>query len=53
MKNDKKKCPECGSEKLIKHGIRFAGRKGNRAKVQQYQCRDCGRITVKPIGGNK
>lgn len=41
-------CPECGSDELIKFGKRFAFRNGERVRVQQYQCKRCGRITVKP-----
>jgi transposase-like protein len=45
------KCPECGSAKLNKYGLRFVagGKKGGkRQKVQQYQCQSCGRVTIKP-----
>lgn len=38
------KCPECNSVRLIKFGKKFS----NRRLVQQYQCKDCGRITIKP-----
>ena len=37
-------CPECHSRRLIKFGIKLV----KRQKAQQYQCKDCGRITVKP-----
>lgn len=44
------KCPECGSVRLIKFGKKFVILPaGKRERVQQYQCRDCGRITVHPI----
>jgi predicted RNA-binding Zn-ribbon protein involved in translation (DUF1610 family) len=40
------RCPECGSEKLIKYGNRvFIARK----LVSQYLCKDCGRRTVHPV----
>jgi transposase-like protein len=44
------KCPECGSNNLVKFGKKFAKDKetGERVKNQQFQCKDCGRITVKP-----
>lgn len=44
------RCPECNSNRLIKFGTRFArNRQSNRRLVvQQYQCKNCGRITVKP-----
>lgn len=48
IKTNKRKqtmCPECRSYRLIKFGTKVVKRK----KVQQYQCKDCGRITVKPI----
>jgi len=45
------KCPECNSENLIKLGKKFSKNKetGNRKRIQQYQCKECGRITIKPI----
>ena len=52
-KQEKLMCPECGSEKLIKFGMRWVKREGKRVKVQQFSCRDCGRISIKPVGGNK
>ncbi len=44
------KCPECQSTKLIKFGKRFWGKwkTGRRRKVQQWQCKKCGRITIHP-----
>lgn len=48
------RCPECGSTSLMKFGKKFAKREGKRIRVQQYQCQDCGRISIKPIiGGSK
>lgn len=44
-------CPECGSDKLIKFGMRFARMVDKRVKVQQFQCCSCGRITIKPMEG--
>jgi len=46
------KCPECGSPNLMKFGKKFVKDSvtGERHRVQQYQCRDCGRITVHPVG---
>lgn len=45
------KCPECFSENLIKFGKKFARDKGTgkRVKKPQFQCKDCGRITVNPL----
>ena len=37
-------CPECLSTQLIKFGVKF----NNRRIVQQYQCKNCGRITIYP-----
>lgn len=52
-KENSKRCPECGRERLIKFGMRWVRREGKRVKVQQFSCRDCGRITIKPLGGNE
>jgi len=41
------KCPECGSKRLIKFGKRWIRRR----QIQQWQCRNCGRITVYPKKG--
>jgi transposase-like protein len=41
-------CPECGSDKLIKFGKKFAKRGIKRELIQQYQCKNCGRVTVNP-----
>ncbi|KKM73132.1 hypothetical protein LCGC14_1413570 [marine sediment metagenome] len=45
------KCPECKSTKLIKFGKRFSRKSstGKRRLVQQYQCKNCGRITIHPL----
>ena len=51
------RCPECNSEKLIKFGFKWAGskvdigdgEKKKRIKLQQYQCKDCGRLTTAPV----
>ena len=47
------KCPECSSTNLRKYGLKFRSNLKinlqNRTKVQQYQCKDCGRITTKPL----
>jgi DNA-directed RNA polymerase subunit M/transcription elongation factor TFIIS len=32
------KCPECGSERVWKAGLRYT----NQGKVQRFECRDCG-----------
>jgi hypothetical protein len=44
------RCPECKGNKLVKFGFKFVKNKfsGHREKIQQYQCKKCGRITVKP-----
>ena len=47
-------CPDCKSTKLRKYGTKFKWlydclTKVRRIKVQQYQCKKCGRITIKPI----
>jgi len=36
-------CPECGSDKIVKHGIRIT-RKGNK---QKYKCKNCAHIFTK------
>lgn len=43
-------CPECGSDRLIRFGTKFARdtQSMKRRMVQQYQCKNCGRITIKP-----
>lgn len=46
-------CPECGSNKLIRFGKRWGKTKRTdekRTLLQQYQCKHCGRITLKPRG---
>jgi transcription elongation factor Elf1 len=47
-----KLCPECNSQKLIKYGERFKMNYeiNKKVKIQQYQCKECGRITHKPKG---
>lgn len=42
-------CPECNKETLIKFGKKFIKEGDVRILKQQYQCKNCGRITVKPI----
>ena len=44
------RCPECGSVRLIKFGKKFVKnlQMGRRYLVQQYQCKECGRITIHP-----
>jgi transcription elongation factor Elf1 len=44
-------CPECNSDKLIKFGMKFIrDKKSNkRIRIQQYQCKNCGRITIYPL----
>lgn len=38
------KCPECGSSRIWKDGLRYArGEAGGEIAVQRYICRDCGR----------
>lgn len=46
------KCPECESENMPKFGFTWAKDKvtGQRVRVQQRQCGDCGRITRHPLG---
>jgi transposase-like protein len=34
------KCPECGSEKVVKHGWKIL----RTGKSQQYRCNDCANI---------
>lgn len=45
------KCPECGSKNLKKFGKKWSWNqdKNERERKQQYQCNDCGRVTVNPI----
>lgn len=43
------KCPECQSSNLKRFGKKWVRIGENRQLEQQYQCKDCGRITVKPI----
>ena len=38
------KCPKCGSEDFIKRGFQL--NLGERK--QRYQCKDCGKIFLKP-----
>ena len=45
------KCPECKSDKLRKFGTKFVKEGEKRIKKQQYQCKDCGRITINPMRG--
>lgn len=45
MAEEKKLCPFCGSERLIKSGIAFT-KEGER---QRYQCRGCHRHTINPL----
>ena len=40
------RCPECKSIRLIKSGKGWSGR----TRVQRYQCKDCGRMVLVPIG---
>lgn len=40
MENPTKKCPHCGSEKVIKNGFK-------RPEVQNYKCKDCKRQFVR------
>jgi transposase-like protein len=44
------RCPECRSTRLVKFGKKFARNPetGRRHRVQQYQCKNCGRITIYP-----
>lgn len=55
MRKRQMKCPECRSTRLIKFGLKFAHDwvRGGRRRVQQYQCKHCGRITIHPVGGLK
>jgi len=47
----KLKCPECFEIALTKNGKRWVRRNGVRTRVQQYQCQECGRITINPANG--
>jgi len=44
-------CPECLSVNLIKFGTKFIRdtKTNKRYRIQQHQCKNCGRITIKPI----
>lgn len=44
------KCPECSSSNLVKFGKKFIKLRGSNTRVlkQQYQCKNCGRITINP-----
>lgn len=44
------RCPECDSNRLIRFGTKFVKdtQSKKRRVVQQYQCKDCGRITIRP-----
>lgn len=46
IEEEQMKCPECGSTRLIKYGKRFI--RSKKREIQQYQCKNCGRITIKP-----
>jgi transposase-like protein len=46
-------CPECKYDRLIKFGKKWVKVGGVRVEVQQYQCKDCGRITIKPEAATK
>ena len=43
--NTELQCPRCGSTKLNKVGIAWSGQNPR----QRYVCRDCHRVTIKPI----
>lgn len=38
-------CPECLSDNLIKVGRVWSGRQ----RKQEYRCKNCGRLTIRPI----
>lgn len=42
------KCKHCGSSKVRKAGIDYAGK-----KKQRWLCKECGRFTLTSIGGMK
>lgn len=42
---NKLRCPECLSDNLIKVGFVWSGKQ----LKQQYRCKDCARLTIKPI----
>lgn len=42
-------CPFCNSPNLTKSGKRWRTVDGDRVKVQQFLCNDCGKFTVKPV----
>jgi len=43
---DFQSCLECGSEDIIKHGVR----KNKNATIQRYECNQCGKWFVKNLG---
>ena len=47
------RCPECNGDNLVKFGTKWGKVDGKRQLKQQYQCCDCGRITINPISENK
>ena len=48
-------CPECNSVNLVKYGKRWKKNDDTQKRelLQQYQCKDCGRITHKPETSNQ
>jgi len=44
-----RKCPECGNENLKRFGKKWVKVGDKRQLKQQYQCNDCGRITINPV----
>jgi len=43
---DFQSCLSCGSEKIIKHGVR----KNKNSQIQRYECNQCGKWFVKNLG---
>lgn len=43
------KCPECNSTNLKRFGKKWVKVGDKRQRKQQFQCNDCGRVSVNPI----
>ena len=44
-------CPTCHSTKLVKNGKVWRTKDGQRMRVQNYMCNNCGHPTSKPLVG--
>lgn len=45
-------CPDCRSKRLIKYGWKYRRNKNRGRKIVRQQrryCKNCGRVTVKPV----